>query len=752
MSYQQSLSEVQTDYDRRGMPLVDVPGLSLLSLQGKPQESLVLQVHGICPASRDFQDRLHGTIQRKLEATTLDILCALYSRNPQLKLAPEDVQFLQPDFRKPSLTLLLPLPDLLEDGYRQVFFYYFLQMLSTVAFYPLYTSTENKEHMQFQPDLELDNTYLASNLNKETLPDHLFLYIRPQTKGRGMAVLCPSLLDPSGKGASPLPGQTVPLKLLEEDLVYLEECVVSEQAVVSERHSIRLHVWEKGNIGIDEFMQRLSFCYRQAMADFFLEVCLLAQPMAAVDMEEPGSLEVPSLMVGLDEEEEEEGVTEEHDAKTGQKMPRKKVSVSSVDRLLLNSSIQRGSESSSRTGSEVLRTAELALRKGSETSSRRGSETLSFKGSEALARRGSENPSRWASENPSRRGSENPDHRRGSDSLSVFSSLNSSRRSSDAFWRGYDNCAVAPGESSTHTESRRVSGDGGGAMLEKVSQLLSTLRQDQITGRFTAPAIDEVDESQYMSETSLSSPTTGVDRDTPISSPIPAALGETGSESKGGGVAWLTKEKLRRTWKARQALMKDAELGRCGVLTEAYSDAVPRHLSRALDLNCPSVRHIQLPLLGHYSALTALSQTASSLQAIFPDFTLSSFHKKPYGYDHFTPEKDWTKVHRVSGYLLDATFIIVARNIGQWEECLSGSHTSSTDGPAEGSTTQLFSSLGGKFMFSHSPSSPISRTPLMGASNLKDVLVPRRRMVWMRVSQCQVREPNGSSESLSKLI
>ena len=313
----------------------------------------------------------------------------------------------------------------------------------------------------------------------------------------------------------------------------------------------------------------------------------------------------------------------------------------------------------------------------------------------------------------------------------MFTSQNSSRRSSDAFWNTHDSPSAIM---RTHAESRRASGDGDRGVLERVSQVLSSWRQDPFV-----QVIDEVDESLYSSQTSLSSPSRGLDRDTPIASPTPGSLGDGGGDGRGRGIAWLAREKLRRTVKARQALERDAELGRCGILTDSFGDMVPRLLNQAHMLGCPSVSYFKLPLLGHYSALTALTQTVVALHAVFSDFTVSAFDKKWGGHRHVVPEKDWTKVQRAVGDVTESNYIVLGRNIGQWEESVGGgSGLVGMDTKVELNTTQLFSSLGGRFMFPATSSSLAPRTPLKGAGDLKDTFVPRRRLAFVLITHCQV--------------
>ena len=142
MSYQQSvLSEmVETAERKSSFAAPFAAGV------GRPHESLVLQLYGISQPSQEFKDRLSGLIRHKLDAAALDIMCGIYSRNQQLKLTPQDLEFLQPN-RKPTHTLHLSLPEWLGGGHQYPFFFYLLQTLSTFAVHPVYSSSEGREHL-----------------------------------------------------------------------------------------------------------------------------------------------------------------------------------------------------------------------------------------------------------------------------------------------------------------------------------------------------------------------------------------------------------------------------------------------------------------------------------------------------------------------------------------------------------------------------------------------------------------------------
>ena len=287
---QQSVSELQAPEFERQMT---GSSLDLTPFQsGKPQESIVLQLYGITKPTQELKERLQFMIQSKLDDAVLDMMCGLYARNQQLKLRPADVQFLQPSHfhNRPTHILSILIPDWVNEV--SGFFFYFLQCLTSLALRPQYHSSDERDH--FQVLEKLHNAYLVADLQdrhvfKECLQDHIFLYVRPRTKGRGMAVIGVTLNDSRNNVIVPQPGvilpetSSFPLDLssntqLENQL----ECNVIEdsESVQLSGYSFQFQVWEKGNIGLSEFSTHLSICFKQALFDYLFELYLLPQPVA----------------------------------------------------------------------------------------------------------------------------------------------------------------------------------------------------------------------------------------------------------------------------------------------------------------------------------------------------------------------------------------------------------------------------------------------------------------------------------------
>ena len=105
----------------------------------------------------------------------------LCTRNQKLLLHPVDVQFLQPSQSEVSHVLSIPIPPWISMV--DAFLFYFLQTLSATALRPRYTSTDTRDH--FCVSRPLHNAYVTTGLPQELHQDHLFLYIRPHTQGRG---------------------------------------------------------------------------------------------------------------------------------------------------------------------------------------------------------------------------------------------------------------------------------------------------------------------------------------------------------------------------------------------------------------------------------------------------------------------------------------------------------------------------------------------------------------------------------------
>ena len=613
-SMQQSFSEFQAPELERQMTGSSLDLTPFHS--GKPQESIVLQLYGITKPTSELKERLQFMIQSKLDDAVLDIMCGLYARNQQLKLHPADVQFLQPSHshNRPTHILSIPIPSWVNEV--SAFFFYFLQCLTSLALRPQYFSSDERDH--FQVLEKLHNAYLVADLQeggasfKEFLQDHIFLYVRPRTKGRGMAVISVTLNDSRNSVMVPQPGVLLPENSaypLDVDAQYPEdqlECsVIEDSDVVGTLYTLQFQIWEKGNIGLSEFSAQLAICFKQALLDYLLELYLLPQPVA-------------KPLIGS------------FDAREYSVSPFVLVDVE---------------------GSGTRTPVELP----SSVSSRRESEEL-----------------------------KPPANQDGSAPVSRKVSVGS-RRSSD------DKLSINKGASFDRE-------DPGSAKRSRT---------------YTEKIILEIEEAVQS------------------------------IEEKDGKSAWVEKEKRRRRTESRDAVFHEAHLGNSGMLEHSYHTTIPQHLAGASRLHSASVKYHSFSLVGNYSARVFLSQTVLALQSLCPDFAVNSFQSMGGGhlgpFIHFVPEKDWTKVKKLSRPS-EAHYVAVGRNHTQWEESCDPVISTKRQmqpwlDPASKLPLQMFQPLDSKKLMKE-----VVSIPLQGLATSKDVFVPRQCLVIAIITNKKVSE------------
>lgn len=132
-------------------------------------------------------------------------------------------------------------------------------------------------------------------------------------------------------------------------------------------------------------------------------------------------------------------------------------------------------------------------------------------------------------------------------------------------------------------------------------------------------------------------------------------------------LTWQEKEKNRREIEAYDAHQKRAFHGRHGVLENTYSDLIPKHLMETCKLSSRSVSHYTFPLLGSYSGEVFLNEAIGICNQLCPDLTLNAFTLDVNGeYFHYGLQK--TSRQRTMGTVSDTEFIVVGRNLKQWDE------------------------------------------------------------------------------------
>ena len=143
------------------------------------------------------------------------------------------------------------------------------------------------------------------------------------------------------------------------------------------------------------------------------------------------------------------------------------------------------------------------------------------------------------------------------------------------------------------------------------------------------------------------------------------------TEAMNSDLTWQERERNRRELEALDAFQREAHHGRRGVLENTYSDLIPRHLAETGRLSSRSVAHYTFPLLGSYSAEVFLNESVNICSSLCPDLSLSTFKLCSNGgvYSHYALEK--TSRQRTVTEVSEARFVVVGRNLKQWDEARS---------------------------------------------------------------------------------
>ena len=114
----------------------------------------------------------------------------------------------------------------------------------------------------------------------------------------GMAVLCVSLVSPTGTVLAPQPGimPPNPLPSLPSPHEEVKVEIREEFPVINSSYSIALHIWERGNVGMADLRNKLVSCLQCALQDMLLELHALQLPVATLTDVEIERLLSPALL------------------------------------------------------------------------------------------------------------------------------------------------------------------------------------------------------------------------------------------------------------------------------------------------------------------------------------------------------------------------------------------------------------------------------------------------------------------------
>ncbi|XP_049514126.1 KICSTOR complex protein SZT2 isoform X2 [Dermacentor silvarum] len=272
--------------------------------RSKPQQCVVMNVHGIVQPGFAIKEELVSAMQNRLDDAVLEVLTTTLARNPACNLTIDDVQFIQKPQKEPTTQLYCTVQAQLLP-YLQALMEYLRQDLHTFLPTPKYTDPKPENH--FKPYVEHPAHALCHK------DEDVFLFNRFMTRGtpsNGIACIILSVVDAQGRPVqflnSPLlkagafSGTEPPTEYQEVSFLSREEVSdASADGTPGPMAMIRFQVWCVGKDYQEHLVQRLQSTVQHAYWDVLMEYRLLTCPVfhEAYEEGEPACFSEPPTPV-----------------------------------------------------------------------------------------------------------------------------------------------------------------------------------------------------------------------------------------------------------------------------------------------------------------------------------------------------------------------------------------------------------------------------------------------------------------------
>ncbi|RUS34046.1 hypothetical protein BC938DRAFT_482677 [Jimgerdemannia flammicorona] len=266
-------------------------------MQAKPVETreLVLDVFGVDPPGREITEGLVEMVEKGLINNTLRIIADSLARNPTFKLTSADVDFILPVEKNPAKRQPFCIPFLVRNPH--TFLLYMRQNVLSSQLHALSGSdvvAAVKRHYAsiygFGTGFRSDSHYHdeRSGKSQELLPgEFCFYYNMMVTKnpshmtllensaGQGLAGICLTLLDPSGRPALQVPAQDQE-RVDGVDRAAVEACLDQPfyGSGANEEFSVVAEIWVMGSVNAGAILEHLEKCFRQSLCDYLVEMII----------------------------------------------------------------------------------------------------------------------------------------------------------------------------------------------------------------------------------------------------------------------------------------------------------------------------------------------------------------------------------------------------------------------------------------------------------------------------------------------
>ncbi|XP_025109017.1 KICSTOR complex protein SZT2-like isoform X3 [Pomacea canaliculata] len=287
-------SKLDSDTRSEGDTVSVMSGYSRLS--SRIEDMVELTAHGIEEPGKEIQEDLMKLLQNRLDDTVVDVISLMLSRNPQCKLRPEDVQFIQNMEQDATETFQLTIPS------------HAMQYLSALICYlkqNLLQFLHPPNYLEESPDCHFQDIVQGKRSNIPS--DQVYLYISPQSGGRkGIACVICSLVDGCGNPVKLL-GCPRPSSLSTlghhnaESLPQMVETSLHTTPATSwgpgPTALIQFRIWQRGSLDLRQLRDRLTTSVCHSLCDLVMEFFLLTASTCSLPsgLQDQRTLPVASL-------------------------------------------------------------------------------------------------------------------------------------------------------------------------------------------------------------------------------------------------------------------------------------------------------------------------------------------------------------------------------------------------------------------------------------------------------------------------
>ncbi|KAK7072557.1 hypothetical protein SK128_009308, partial [Halocaridina rubra] len=266
-------------------------GVPSAPAQRKRSHYIVLTVHGIAEPGPAIKEELVRMLQNRLDEAVVEAICLMLWSNPQHKLTPEDVHFIQPPYLPPKTTLQYTVSAYALPYLQAVGYYLKQNMISCGFIHPKFADSRPEHHFQ---DFSATDQDLCSEPN-------IFLFVRPRkSAAKGIACIAFSFVDGMDNTVqyvgcqrpSQLGYQDIVSKQEFEDLTQTQEYPHSFAKSPGPVAMLQFKVWESGRVDLDEVRRYLTDSISHALYDVNMEYRLLTAPL--IPLPEPQSSIAPT--------------------------------------------------------------------------------------------------------------------------------------------------------------------------------------------------------------------------------------------------------------------------------------------------------------------------------------------------------------------------------------------------------------------------------------------------------------------------